>query len=178
MRHYKELTLDGQVYRISKFTPEVACFWATRLFGDMAGAVGPSGKIKQEDVPKFIAKFARMQRNDFALLQRDCLSFVVTKFNIAEFQPLVDEDGNYTLPDIAAPTVFALTIHAFMYSIADFFAEGEAMTSLVGLFGDTTAPPTNTSTNSSTSPFDLNTGDSESYGTAPMISPTSSPSLT
>lgn len=120
MRPMKEKTLiiEDQTFHVRKFTPEVGCYWAARLFGDLMGSASGKG-FSMQNLPKIIQDFTRMPRQDFALFQRDCLSFVRVKFD-SGMHDLVDPDGFLTLVDISSPAVFQLTIHSFMFSMTDF----------------------------------------------------------
>lgn len=107
----KEVTLGGQEYRVKEFTPEVACFWAFRLFGSVASALtGDAESINQ---------FINMNRRDFNGLMLDCLSVVSVKMESGT-HPFFKEDGGYAIPDVPPTTVFQLVVEAFSYSIAPF----------------------------------------------------------
>lgn len=116
----KDVSFSGQTYRIRKFTPEIACFWAMRFFGNAITGVLGQGKFSMAMVGKLIGEFVAMQRNDHALFQRDCLSsvYVVTPQTV---HPLVNSEGFLTVPDIPSPVVFALTVASFEFSMRDFF---------------------------------------------------------
>jgi hypothetical protein len=116
----KDVSLGALKFRIRKFTPEVACFWAMRLFGNLLSGVIGQGKFSMENVAALIASFVQMERKDHAMLQRDALSSVYVIMD-SGVHPLLNSEGFYTVPDVPAPSILALTIMAFEFSMRDFF---------------------------------------------------------
>lgn len=156
MKHLqeKELTLGSSTFKIRKFTPDVACYWATRLFGDlMAQANG----FSLEKLPEIVKDFTRMERKDFAAFQRDCLSFVTVKFE-SGWHSLLNSDGHITKTDLKNPEIMALSIHSFMFSIADFFDPALLETMLGALPVSETEETTTGSSDSFTFPSVSNIG--------------------
>ena len=134
----KEITFLGWSYRLTKFTPEVACFWATRLFGELIKQAS-SSRISASVLPEIVSGFINSlssKKEDWALFQRDCLANVSVRFE-AGWSPLVNSEGNFTQTDIAAPAVMMLITSSFMFSISDFFDQSviEELPNLLGGLG-------------------------------------------
>lgn len=110
----KELVLNGQTFKIRKFTPETGCYWAFRLLGTMATLQG-------DDFAEKIQSFMLMDKKEFKTFQRDCLSHVFVSMGEAGTHTLMNDEGFLILPDLPTPDVFQLTLHAFMFTVADFF---------------------------------------------------------
>lgn len=160
----KVVTIQGTDYLIKKFTPEVGCYWATRLTGDIVSLMGTSTGSIQSRLPQMIKDFTRMERKDFVLFQRDCLSFVAVKFG-NEFHALINSDGFFTQPDLSGPVAFQLTLHSFMFTIVDFLDQS-LLDDLLGALPGEGSPTTKTgSENSSLPPSDSNTGSTTTCGT-------------
>lgn len=121
----EDITIDTQLYRINKFTPDKACKWAFRLFGSMANM------STEDDFIKKVEEFTAMPEKDFKEFQKDCLQFVVAVYP-AQNAPVINNDGTIALADIAATTIFQLTLHSFMFSISDFF-DPALLESLMGM---------------------------------------------
>lgn len=143
----KVLELNGSTYRIKKFTPEIACYWAMRLFGDILGGLSSKTKFTPSQMTKLIDQFTKAltkDREQFESFQRDCLSFVMVKFE-SGLHPLVNSEGFLTQTDLPSPSVFALTIHSFMHSMSDFL-DPSLLGNLLGAAvpADTTAAPKTT----------------------------------
>lgn len=122
---YQEKEIGGKVFRISKFTPQVASYWGFKLFGDLAafGVQFGTGEGMVEKLPQLIKDFTRMPRREFEEFQQDCLSFVSVKFDLSGFSPLLNSEGFVTAPDISNPTLLQLTTDSFMFTISDFFGQ-------------------------------------------------------
>lgn len=169
----KEIERQGRVYRIKKFTPEVGCYWATRLLGDMMGMLGGGQGSFQSRLPKMIQDFTRMERKEFALFQRDCLSFVFAKFENS-FHPLVNAEGFFTVTDVPTPVLFELTLHSFMFTISDFL-DPSLLGDLLGAVPDHILEQGKNASETSSSPQSgLNTGNTMTSGMGNTPSPTSS----
>lgn len=110
----EEITLDDQLYKIRKFNPSKACKWMFRLFGSMSTIQSEADFIQK------VETFTSMPEKDFIEFQKDCLECVTAIFPAAPY-PLVNPDGTYIVPNIEAPTIFELTMRAFMFGIIDFF---------------------------------------------------------
>lgn len=135
---YKDVVKEGKTFRIRKFTPEIASYWAFRLFGDLAafgissinlkdlfnGNVDKAIEQVTSKLPTLIREFTRMKREDFQDFQRDCLAFVDVKFDLEGFAPLVNSEGFFTAQGIPNPVLFELTTESFLYTIQDFFGLG------------------------------------------------------
>lgn len=154
------VTVKGNSYKIKKFTPEVGCYWATKLFGDMVGMVG-KGDLR-ERLPQMIKQFTSMERKEFALYQRDCLSFVSANFNGTE-APLVNSEGYFTQPDIPGPVVLELTLRSFMFTIVDFLDQS-LLESILGAVPEDLLEKTGSS-DSSSPQSGSNTGTTTTSGT-------------
>ncbi len=129
MKHLqeKEIEVNGATFKIKKFTPDIACYWATRLFGElMAKANG----FSLDKLPELIQGFTQMDRKDYALYQRDCLSFVAVKFE-SGWHSLLSAEGHITKPDMKNPDILALMLHSFMFSMSDFL-DPSLLESLMG----------------------------------------------
>jgi hypothetical protein len=163
----KTIPLEGRTFTIRKFTPQVGCYWAFKLFGSMAGGVTGGEKAIAEQVQKFIL----MSRDDFTELQRDCLTHVVEHLE-GGLIPVINPQGYFGVADIDSPLAMQLMVHSFMFSISDFFTPellGSLVSSLQGL--GLTVETTSGSTTSSGSPSSAGTGDNMNFGTAPTPSP-------
>lgn len=110
----KTITIDGLNYQLSKFTPDIACYWAFKLFGSMA--TSSTGDLTEQ-----INEFTDMPKTRFKEFQIDCLSHVTTILPAGPVR-IVDQTGNFAV-EIDGPTAFQLTLHSFMFSIIDFFGE-------------------------------------------------------
>jgi hypothetical protein len=164
-----DVPIGDQVFRIEKFTPDVGCYWAIQLLGEGLSLLSlkNSGKFNLQGIVDLVQKFIKMDRERFQALQKDSLAVVKVKFN-AGFMPLMNDDGFFTLAESpSTPTILALTMHAFMFSMKDFFdpAQLEALGSL--LPADFLAELKSGSENSETTPSQKDTGSSENSGTAP-----------
>lgn len=153
---YEDKELDGKVFRIHKFTPDVASYWGFKLFGDLAAfglSMGGTDEIKDK-LPRLIKDFTEMPRKQFAEFQKDCLSFVSVRFDLAGFKPLVNSEGYFTVTDISNPTLLQLTTDSFMFTISDFFAQwlqdGKSLEP--GVQSGPTSSPETGSVNSATTP--------------------------
>lgn len=129
----QQIVKGETTYIIRKWTPETACFWATRLLGDIVGGYRP-GKPLKDNLPVMLREFTHMDKALFQQFQADCLSFVFVRFP-SGVAPLLGIEGGYSVPDIAPPLVFELTIRSFMFSIADFF-DPSVLNSLAGAVPD------------------------------------------
>lgn len=134
----KEIPLRGNLFKVRKFTPHAACYWAARLFGDlMAKANG----FSMEKLPELIHDFSEMPRKDFESFQNDCLSFVSVKFETG-WHSLLNSDGHLTKTDLKNPEVMALMFHSFLFSMSDFF-DPALLEGLMGVLpGDSTQTQT------------------------------------
>lgn len=153
-----ELTLSGRDFKIKKFTPETACFWAFKLLGDLAFSSG------EELVSQLKSFMRQMQRAEFRTLQADCLSHVLITMDSGT-HPLLGEMG-LAVNDLPNDAIFELTIAALSFSMRDFFAQDRIqaiMGHVVGMF----LPPTGPA-NSSASQSGENTGDSVKPSTEPI----------
>lgn len=133
----KEIEIEGTTFKIKKFTPDVACFWATRLFGDL---MSKASGISRQALAEFVQGFTKMERKDFSALQKDCLSFIQIKFE-SGWHPLLNSEGYCTKTDLSNPDILALMTHSFMFSISDFFAQSR-LESLLGAFPEDTTEKT------------------------------------
>jgi hypothetical protein len=141
----QEIELAGKLFQIEKFSPETACYWATRLMGDFFAATQAGGDFLKK-IPEIIQNFTRLDKDMHKAWQLDCLSAVKVKYD-SGFHPFIGLDGNYA--DVPAPVVLNLTIRSFMFSISDFFDPAQ----ISGLMGAVTqqdqpgtSPPTSTET--------------------------------
>lgn len=124
----KEVVLGDHTFKIKEFTPNVACFWAFRLFGTVTGAM-----LGESDA---IGKFINMQRSDFNALMLDALSVVMVEMP-SGVQPFYREDGGYSISDVQNTLVFELVVEAFTNSIAPFLSKdliARLQKSLAGTF--------------------------------------------
>lgn len=149
MKPEKEIDIKGKTFKIKKFTPQIACYWATRLFGDLIAKVNG---FSMEKLPELIQEFTHMPRRDYEDFQRDCLRFVYVKFD-SGWAPLVNSDGFFTVPEIDSPTVLQLMLHSFLFSIVDFF-DPALLEGLVGLVPDSSTQTQTGASDSYTSPSD------------------------
>jgi hypothetical protein len=137
-----ELVLNGQTFKIKKFTPETACFWAFRLLGDLAFT---DDDQVAEQIKTFIRGLDKKQSRE---LQQDCLGQVIVRMESGA-HPLINEMGAISVDTLSNDQVFELVLGSFAYSMRDFFAQarmGSIMETVAGLFR-TTGPE-----NSSSSP--------------------------
>lgn len=162
----KTITIENRTFKIKKFNPETGCYWALKLFGTMSGSLTGGEDI----IAKKIQEFITMQRSDHKELHRDCLSHVFEMLEAGP-APVMNAQGYYGVEGVDAPLAFQLMVHAFSFSIADFFTK-ELLGSLVSSLQEMGLSVTiNESTNSSTSPSSLGTGDNTRSGTEPTPSP-------
>lgn len=162
----KTVTLENKEFLVRKFSPETGCYWATRLFGDLLGALGSGSGTMQQRLPKLIQDFTRMDKAEFVNFQRDCLSFVFVKLD-SGLHSLVDSNTGYlTVPGLGSPTLMALTLHSFMFTMIDFLDQSLLETILGAVPEDLLETGDNGSTTSSTPLSDLNTGTKKTSGTA------------
>ncbi len=113
----EDFVLNDKSYKIRKFTPQTACYWAFKLFGSMMSAKEFSMNALLAEAQNFAMS---MDQKNFALFQKDCLSSVLAISPHNNFA-VIDGNGNLTVPDMTAPEAMQLTIKSFIYSISDFF---------------------------------------------------------
>jgi len=154
----KELQLNDKIYTIKKFTPVVACFWATKLFGAMLGS-------SDSDFLSNLQTFVNMDFEQFKKIQKDCLSKVFYRLESGN-HCIINQDGFINDLSLSAPQVLTLTVLSFVHSMSDFFVADQLQT-----LGEQVAEyfPIAGQEISSMPPSEQNTGDSSSYGTEPMI---------
>lgn len=129
----QEIQVGDFTFVIRKFTPQVACFWATRLFGKLIGSASGM-KLSIEDLSGIIEEFITMERKDADMLLKDCLSHVFIRLE-SGLHPVMNANGTMAKSEIDNPTVLQLIFLAFGFSITDFFAP-EALKGVVqGLGG-------------------------------------------
>lgn len=117
MRPGQELehTIGEYNFKIKKFAPEIATYWAFRAFGNFAfqNFMGLEGQLQA-----FIHSIDRLQ---FAGLRKDCLSHVFVKMDSGTPR-VIDEAGNLVIPEIGWDAVFELILISLTFTLKDFFA--------------------------------------------------------
>lgn len=155
-----ELPLGGRTYKIRKFTPETACFWAFRVFGNLTGLMTDK---RADDVAREFINYTTKDTPEFKRFMADCLRHVLVPMESGTW-PLVNEQGAIILPDINWADVMELIFYSFSFTLQDFFDQARIprLRDTVASMFLKTGPE-----NSSTSPSNTNTGDNTNSGTVP-----------
>lgn len=123
-----ELTLGERSFKIKKFNPQTACYWAFRLLGDLAFTSG-------EEFIEQLRKFMRtMDKKEFTELRKDCLVAVIADLESGPHS-LIDTMGNFVIPNLSNDDSFQLMMAAFTFSMRDFFGEARMQPIIDDLLG-------------------------------------------
>lgn len=130
----KIIEISGRKFKLEKFDALTGSYIAFTL-AEKFLPMGLEAKAGLTNMPK---GRTGLSREEFAALQKDCLS-VVSEILPAGARPLLAENGLWGVNDIERDTrlVMLLTIHALAFNISGFFdGEGlkELKESLVNIF--------------------------------------------
>lgn len=144
----KIVTISGRKFKIEKFDALTGSYIAFML-AEKFLPMGLEAKAGFGDMPK---NRQLMSREEFAQLQRDCLS-VVSEVLPARSAPVIAENGSWGVENIEKDTrlVLLLTVHALAFNVAGFF-DGEGLSELKASLVDLIPVSMPTSTDTPTRP--------------------------
>lgn len=144
-KKYKEVTIKGRKFLISKFDARTGSYMMVKLTGLIAplfknldlkkldaekikGIEKPTDidtdLLNMLDISGFIGGISRLPEEDFRYIQDNCLK-ACSEMLPAGPAKVVNPDGTYGVLDIEddIATIMALTVHALTFNITGFFGE-------------------------------------------------------
>jgi len=113
----KDIDLGERKFRIKEFTPDVGSYWARKFFGGSFSFESDSEKTE-----KRIQEFFKMPRAEYKELQNDCLKSCFEILPAGETS-VINNDGNFSVPELSSSIVFNLVMTTFQFNLAPFFEE-------------------------------------------------------
>lgn len=143
---YKDIEISGRNFRIHKMTPDIGGYVCLKVIG-MITPIFNSINIKSSDIENIggilekinltqtiTSLILELKESDFRMIQSKCLESCseVLPGNIT---PVRRSNGTWGAIGIEsnAPLALALTMHAIVYNVSDFFVELPSMFKSGGL---------------------------------------------
>ena len=128
----KIVEVGGKRYKLTKLNADAGSYVAFKLAGVALPLMsGLSGKVGTNEMKMLSQAITSMNRKDFSEVQKILLATVLkleTAGGVDMPMPILKADGSYADEELAmdAKTVIALTVHAAMFNIGDFFGGKES----------------------------------------------------
>ena len=133
---YKDVEVGGRKWRIGKFDAMEGSYMLFKIMGVITPLLSKKTSEDRADEVNYTEMFlgvTTLSKQDFKEIQIGCLK-VCSEHLAAGFAPVLNENGTYGVIGIErdTSTVLALTVHALMFNVADFFA-ASPFGSLIGV---------------------------------------------
>ncbi len=125
---FKIVDIAGRKWRIEKFDALTGSYIAYKVMGHILPMGLDSvikGEAAQQNKQNEPVQLPAMSKKEFADLQLDCLHICYEMLPAGK-APVIGENNAWGVADIEddAALVLALTVHALLFNIGSFFAEG------------------------------------------------------
>jgi hypothetical protein len=152
VEHFKDVEVNGRMFRIRKFDALTGSFMLIKITGLMAPLLKNLDMSKLKNVneasdvqldafnlPGIMAELGNLPEEDFKYIQGKCLRVCHESLS-AGLTPILNENGSFAVMglDEDTMTVMALTVHALVFNVKGFFTESPLASIVGGLL--TTSP--------------------------------------
>jgi hypothetical protein len=135
---FKDVDIKDRKFRVTKFDARTGSKVAFKLVNVVGNVVGDVlGSTKPEEISLDFAKIggalASISDTDFDYIQDACLK-VTSEHLGAGLTPILNDNGSFAVLglDHDTATVLALTVHALVFNVMDFFAESPLASIVTG----------------------------------------------
>lgn len=122
----KDVYLGDERYQIGRMTPWVGSWMVAQIITKMLPMGIDNALALELKIPiNLPLSRSDMTEEQFHNMQKHCLDVVKFYEASGPAVPIVLPDGRF-VKDISTPDVIALTVHALLFNVSDFFVEGAA----------------------------------------------------